>query len=65
MPFVLRPKGDRFLFRGEAYVHGIMDGEALTKARQRADPGWTPTTGWLEELRNGSLPFDTEEIILE
>ena len=65
MPFVLRPKGDRFLFRGEAYVHGIMDGEALTKARQRADPSWTPTTGWFEELRNGSLPFDTEEIILE
>lgn len=65
MPFVLRPKGDRFLFRGEAYVHGIMDGEALTIAHQSADPSWKPTAGWFEELRNVSLPFDTEEIILE
>jgi hypothetical protein len=27
--YVLRPKGDRFWFMGEAYVHGLMDGEAM------------------------------------
>ena len=27
--YVLRPKGDRFMFVGECYVHGLMDGEAM------------------------------------
>ena len=65
MPFVLRPKGSNFLFRGEAYVHGIMDGEALTNARQNADPSWVPETGWFGELKEGPMPFETEEVILE
>lgn len=65
MPFVLRPKDSHFLFRGEAYVHGIMDGEALTKARQNADPSWVPQAGWFEELKEGPVPFETEEVILE
>lgn len=65
MPFVLRPKNNHFLFRGEAYVHGIMDGEALTKARQNADPSWVPEAGWFEELKEGLMPFGTEEVILE
>ena len=29
MPCILRPRGQHFLFRGEAYVHGMMDGEAF------------------------------------
>ena len=65
MPFVLRPKNNHFLFRGEAYVHGIMDGEALTNARQNADPSWVPKAGWFGELKEGPMPFDTEEVILE
>ena len=65
MPFVLRPKNKHFLFRGEAYVHGIMDGEALTKARQNVDPSWVPQAGWFEELKGGTMPFETEEVILE
>ena len=65
MPFVLRPKNSHFLFRGEAYVHGIMDGEALTNARRNADPSWVPEAGWFEELREGPMPFETEEVILE
>ena len=27
MPFVLRPKGDKFVIIGDCYIHGIMDGE--------------------------------------
>ena len=65
MPFVLRPKNNHFLFRGEAYVHGIMDGEALINARQKADPSWVPEAGWFEELKEGPMPFETEEVILE
>jgi len=29
MLYVLRPKGDEYVFIGECYVHGLMDGEAL------------------------------------
>ncbi len=29
LPFCLRPCGNRFLFVGECYVHGMVDGEAL------------------------------------
>lgn len=65
MLFVLRPKNNHFLLRGEAYVHGIMDGEALTNARQNADPSWVPEAGWFEELKGGPMPFETEEVILE
>ena len=65
MPFLLRPKNNHFLFRGEAYVHGIMDGEALTNARHNADPSWVPEAGWFEELKGGLMPFELEEVILE
>ena len=27
--YVLRPEGERFIFVGECYVHGLMDGEAM------------------------------------
>jgi hypothetical protein len=29
MPMILREEGDQWLFVGQAYVHGIMDGEAI------------------------------------
>lgn len=28
-PYILRPKGEHYLFVGECYVHGIMNGEAI------------------------------------
>ena len=40
-PFVMRPKkGDEWQFLAEAYVHGIMDGEAMSKTRE---PGFEYT----------------------
>ena len=33
-PFVMRPKGDDWEFLAESYVHGIMDGEAMSKTRE-------------------------------
>jgi len=29
VPFVLRQEGSQYLFKGECYVHGLMDGEAM------------------------------------
>jgi hypothetical protein len=29
VPYILRPKDDYYILIGEAYVHGIMDGEVL------------------------------------
>ena len=29
VPFILRPDGEYHLFRGECFVHGLMDGEAM------------------------------------
>ena len=29
MPFVLRPRNGRYLFAGECYIHGVMEGELL------------------------------------
>ena len=40
-PFVMRPKGDEWHFVAEAYVHGIMDGEAMSRTRE---PGFEYTT---------------------
>ena len=40
-PFVMRPKGDEWQFIAEAYVHGIMDGEAMSRTRE---PGFEYTT---------------------
>ncbi|KAI8676267.1 ATP-grasp domain-containing protein [Fusarium sp. Ph1] len=34
VPFVLRPKGQEFQLLGEAYVHGIMDGEFMRVDRE-------------------------------
>jgi len=30
VPYVIRPSGkDRYIFIGECYLHGVMDGEAM------------------------------------
>jgi hypothetical protein len=33
-PVVLRPIGDGFVFIGECYIHGIMDGELITEYKE-------------------------------
>ena len=65
-PFLLRPAGDNYYtYLGEAYVHGIMDGEGLVNARRRADSTWTAEdSSWLQELGDPPFPFETEEVIL-
>ncbi|MCJ1245757.1 hypothetical protein MMC30_002961 [Trapelia coarctata] len=41
VPLVLRPKGDEYLLVGGAYVHGIMDGEAMVEAERIGYRGFT------------------------
>jgi hypothetical protein len=66
MPCVLRPVGEgKYIFRGESYIHGIMDGVGLVEARRRADPDWkSKDTLWLQDPGEPPYPFETEEITL-
>jgi hypothetical protein len=34
MPFVVSPRGTKYEFQGEAYLHGIMDGEVLERSTE-------------------------------
>ncbi|KAL9597059.1 MAG: hypothetical protein Q9219_005388 [cf. Caloplaca sp. 3 TL-2023] len=38
LPFILRPSQDKYLFIGQAYVHGIMDGEFWTSVEDGSVP---------------------------
>ena len=52
-------------FRGESYVHGVMDGEDLVNARGRRDQEKSPQDNmWLDELGVGPWPFDVEDVDL-
>jgi len=37
MPFVLRRRGDEFVIIGDAYIHGIMDGELICAVDERIE----------------------------
>ncbi|KAK5465296.1 hypothetical protein LTS15_001859 [Exophiala xenobiotica] len=60
----ISPKLRTFEFRGESYVHGVMDGEALIDARRREDANCPEDTKWLDDLGQEPWPFSTEEIAL-
>lgn len=65
VPFILRPEGEHFRLVGEAYVHGIMDGEGLLKLRKKTDnDSDVGDDAWLESLANRpfTLPFETIEV---
>jgi hypothetical protein len=54
-----------YAFVGECYVHGLMKGEALLKARRMADPNYDlGDTEWLDQLHEGEIPFPTEEVVI-
>jgi len=62
VPHVLRRQQNAsYTYQGEAYVHGIMYGEALTAARSRKYPDLDEEDDkWLDNLMDGKMPFDTE-----
>jgi hypothetical protein len=68
MPFVLRPLGGNYYsFGGEAYVHGIMDGEMLVSAlvgRGDPDSGHAPDLAWIRNLGYEPWPFVTQDLVL-
>lgn len=71
-PFVLRGVSEGlYVLRGEAYVHGIMDGESIVLARMKkhtkAEKSPPSSLSWLENLnclKWQDLPFDTIALIL-
>lgn len=67
-PYVLRSLGGNFVgFGGEAYVHGIMDGEMLAIARTKKAGfvnGDTRDLAWIYKLGDLPWPFETEELVL-
>jgi hypothetical protein len=61
LPVILRPLGQTYSFVGLAYVHGIMDGEALIEARKSTDESYDRTDlAWLKELSEEPMPFNTQ-----
>ena len=68
MPCVLRKvETGTYAFQGEAYVHGIMDGEFLLKYFSPHRPSSTLNSDaeeWLDSLDGDPLPFDTERLVL-
>jgi len=66
VPLVLRPDGDEFLFVGECYVHGMMDGEGLVEARKKQQWEYDGIdTLWLDYLHQEPIPFETREIVIK
>jgi hypothetical protein len=67
-PFVLRQDGDNYRFIGEAYVHGIMDGEALIEARRLENPDqeFDDDRSWPSTLHEDGieLPFKTQKFCI-
>jgi len=65
MPFILRKKeSGTFQFKGETYVHGIMDGEYLIQHyKATTDP--MSDKQWLASLNQDPLPFETQAVILD
>ncbi|KAI9860802.1 MAG: hypothetical protein M1813_005725 [Trichoglossum hirsutum] len=65
VPVLLRRYDDGYIFIGECYVHGLMDGEGLVDARRHAQPGYDHSdTSWLQRLHEEPMPFKTEDFIL-
>jgi hypothetical protein len=67
MPFVLRRlETGSFYFKGETYVHSIMDGEFLLKHYKACDrvSGALGDVEWLDALGNGPLPFQVTTVTL-
>jgi Heterokaryon incompatibility protein (HET) len=65
VPIVLRPKNGKYIFIGECFVDGMMDGEGLVEARKRARPDEDHSdTSWLNCLHREPLPFDTESFVI-
>ena len=64
MPFILRhlkTEPITYYFKGESYVHGIMDGEILLQ-RFKGDSSKSDEE-WLDDLKDG-LPFETDQLVL-
>jgi hypothetical protein len=67
MPFVLRKKDSgEFLYKGETYIHGLMDGEYLIQ-HFKSRTGIKSTLSdesWLASLNKKPLPFETQPVML-
>lgn len=63
MPFILHPLAtDKYEFKGEAYIHGVMEGEHLIQKYKPADD-LQNSKDWLDNLSD-KVPFPTEEVSL-
>lgn len=68
MPFVLRKLDNAigsYQFKGESYVHGVMDGEGLLKFKPDSCSSRS-AEAWLNQLGDGvdiPWPFETEELV--
>lgn len=51
VPFLLRPYGNKYIFVGQCYVYGLMNGEGLVNARKIVQPEYDhEDMSWLGPL---------------
>jgi hypothetical protein len=68
VPLLLRRDGEdgQFRFIGEGYIHGIMDGEAVTYAMSRAERGYDPEDrSCLDRLHKEGSPLPLEHFYIK
>jgi hypothetical protein len=70
-PVLLRRRttkeGIEYEFIGLCYIHGLMNGQGMKRARERADPTYDITSdddSWLSRLHEEEVPLGMEEIVI-
>jgi hypothetical protein len=56
-----------YVFVGECFIYGLMEGQGIKMARKRADPTYDITVdddSWLSRLHEEAVPLELEEIVI-
>jgi hypothetical protein len=67
VPILLRPnRATKYMFIGECYVHGFMDGEGLVEIRLKQDPDYDgKDRGWINGLHEDPSLLRTQRFVIK